>query len=144
MIKLPFTRCPNQAIGVTLCSALHQQFFLKLLKCWTVTDCPFIGDRRYCLHSEITIHSTGAGYLQKYLNLWQNCWTEITWHDTLAEHHAGEWWVVTSASKSSIRRFVITEKAPTRAFSWLKAATTAITFKTLLRHYAKQAPKHSQ
>ena len=28
---------------------------------------------------------------------------------------------------------------PTRAFSWLKAATTAFTFKTLLRHYAKQA-----
>ena len=46
---------------------------------------------------------------------------------------------ISSASKSSIRRFVITEKAPTRAFSWLKAATTAITFKTLLRHYAKQA-----
>ena len=38
----------------------------------------------------------------------------------------------TSASKSSIRRFVITEKAPSRAFSWLKAATTAFTFKTLL------------
>ena len=36
-----------------------------------------------------------------------------------------------SASESSIRRFVITEKAPTRAFSWLKAATTAFTFKTL-------------
>ena len=32
-----------------------------------------------------------------------------------------------------------TEKAPTRAFSWLKAATTAFTFKTLLRHYAKWA-----
>ena len=44
-----------------------------------------------------------------------------------------------SASKMSIRRFVITEKAPTRAFSWLKAATTAFTFKTLLRHYAKWA-----
>ena len=41
-----------------------------------------------------------------------------------------------SASKTSIRRFVITEKAPTRAFFWLKAATTAFTFKTLLRHYA--------
>ena len=41
--------------------------------------------------------------------------------------------------KSSIRRFVITEKSPTRAFSWLKAATTAFKFKTLLRHYAKQA-----
>ena len=45
--------------------------------------------------------------------------------------------VVTSASKSSIRRFVITEKAPARAFSWLKAATTAFTFETLLRHYAQ-------
>ena len=41
--------------------------------------------------------------------------------------------VQASASKSSIRRFVITEKAPTRASSWLKAATTAFTFKTLLR-----------
>ena len=46
--------------------------------------------------------------------------------------------VGTSASKSSIRRFVITEKAPTRAFSWLKAATTTFTFKTLLRRYAKK------
>ena len=34
---------------------------------------------------------------------------------------------------------LITEKAPTRAFSWLKAASTAFTFKTLLRHYAKLA-----
>ena len=46
--------------------------------------------------------------------------------------------VTNSAWKISIRRFVITEKAPTRAFSWLKAATTAFTFKTLLRHYAKR------
>ena len=46
--------------------------------------------------------------------------------------------LLTSASKSSIRMFVITEKAPTRAFSWLKAATTAFTLKTLLRHYAKR------
>ena len=44
-----------------------------------------------------------------------------------------------SASKRSIRRFVVTEKAPTRTFSWLKAATTGFTFKTLLRHYAKRA-----
>ena len=35
--------------------------------------------------------------------------------------------------------FTITEKAPTRAYSWLKAPTSAFTFKTLLRHYAKQA-----
>ena len=51
------------------------------------------------------------------------------------DHHR----VLGSASKSSIRRFVITEKAPSRAFSWLKAATTSFTFKTLLRHYAKRA-----
>ena len=49
------------------------------------------------------------------------------------------WSLATSASKRSIRRFKITEKAPTRAFSRLKAATTAFTFKTLLRHYAKWA-----
>ena len=36
---------------------------------------------------------------------------------------------------SAVKR-LIGEKAPTRAFSWLKAATTAFTFKTLLRHYA--------
>ena len=33
----------------------------------------------------------------------------------------------------------ITEKAPTRASSWLKAASTTFIFKTLLRHYVKQA-----
>ena len=54
-------------------------------------------------------------------------------------YHIGDRGEQDSASKSSIRRFVITEKAPTRAFSWLKAATTAFTFKTLLRHYAKRA-----
>ena len=35
-----------------------------------------------------------------------------------------------SLKRRSIRRFVITEKAPTRAFSWLKAPTSAFTFKT--------------
>ena len=39
------------------------------------------------------------------------------------------------------RSCTITEKAPTRAFTWLKAATTAFTFKTLLRHYAKWAKR---
>ena len=29
-------------------------------------------------------------------------------------------------------------------FSWLKAATTAFTFKTLLRHYAKQVLSHGK
>ena len=35
--------------------------------------------------------------------------------------------------------YTIMEKAPTRAISWLKVATTAFTFNTLLRHYAKRA-----
>ena len=35
--------------------------------------------------------------------------------------------------------FTITGKAPTRAFSWLKVPTSAFTFKTLIRHYAKRA-----
>ena len=34
--------------------------------------------------------------------------------------------------------FTITEKAPIRAFSWLKAPMSAFTLKTLLRHYAKR------
>ena len=37
-----------------------------------------------------------------------------------------------SAWKSSIRRFVITEKAPTSAFFWLKTPTSAFTLKTLM------------
>ena len=50
--------------------------------------------------------------------------------------------VCCSAEKLSIGSttgFTITEKTPTRAFSWLKAPTSAFTFKTLLRHYAKRA-----
>ena len=34
--------------------------------------------------------------------------------------------VDTSASKCSIQRFVITEKAPNRAFSWLKTVSIVI------------------
>ena len=33
--------------------------------------------------------------------------------------------------------FTITEKAPARAFSWLKPSTSYFTFKILLRHYAR-------
>ena len=50
--------------------------------------------------------------------------------------------IINSAVKRSIGSTTgctITEKAPTSAFSWLKAPTSAFTFKTLLRHYAKQA-----
>ena len=52
-------------------------------------------------------------------------------------------WRYRAANDPSV--FTITEKAPTRAFSWLKEPTRAFTFKTkLLRHNAKQVPKHSK
>ena len=38
----------------------------------------------------------------------------------------------------NLRSCTIMEKAPSRAFSWLKAPTSAFTFKTHLRHYAKR------
>ena len=40
--------------------------------------------------------------------------------------------------------FIITERAPTRAFSWLKVSTSAFTLKSLLRHYAKWVLTHSK
>ena len=51
-------------------------------------------------------------------------------------------WARISAANLSIGSTTgctITEKAPTRAFSWLKAPTSTFTFKTLLRHYANWA-----
>ena len=51
--------------------------------------------------------------------------------------------IVTRASNDCYPKvrddFIITKKAPTRAFSWLKEPTSAFTFKTLSRHYAKWA-----
>ena len=50
--------------------------------------------------------------------------------------------MIISAVKRSIGSktgCTIMEKDPTRAISWLKAPTSAFTFKTLLRHYAKRA-----
>ena len=45
--------------------------------------------------------------------------------------------VLCSAPSVSQSVFTITEKAPSRAFCWLKALTSSFTFKTLLRHFAK-------
>ena len=38
--------------------------------------------------------------------------------------------------------YTIMEKAPTMASSWLKTPTSAVSFKTLLRHDAKRALTH--
>ena len=40
---------------------------------------------------------------------------------------------------SRVKWLFISASSATRAFSWLKLATTAFTFKTLLRQYAKRA-----
>ena len=74
-------------------------------------------------HEEGVRHHVGVGSVQ------------------LAEHLPGVGIIISAANRSigSTTGCTITEKAPTRAFSWLKAPTSAFIFKTLLRHYAKQA-----
>ena len=95
---------------------------------------------------------TGCGYCQqqhhevrRLLELWRGSgeagdWAKTTFPSqgpvTSSGHHHHYQLVLYTINR---RWCIITEKAPTKAFSWLKAATTAFTFKTLLRHYAKQA-----
>ena len=49
--------------------------------------------------------------------------TDVTWFSSLWTCHTRDNKVgyYLAAMRSTIRRFTITEKAPTRAFSWLKA-----------------------
>ena len=91
---------------------------------------------KYDDYNQVLINRLQTSGLQqiKYLAFWVSI---IVAAKTISTF--GQLSVSSSAWKMSIRRFVITEKAPIRAFSWLKAATTAFTFKTLLRHYAKRA-----
>ena len=48
------------------------------------------------------------------------------------------WELCTRAGNEPSQSFPITEKAPFRAFSWLKMLTSTFIFKTLLMHYVKQ------
>ena len=50
----------------------------------------------------------------------------------------------TEEAKNDPSVLTITKKALTRAFSQLKAPTSAFTLKTLITHYAKQALTHSK
>ena len=51
---------------------------------------------------------------------------------TILHEYKALWILVTVELQTNVRRdFTITEMAPTRAFSWLKAPTSAFTFKTL-------------
>ena len=53
--------------------------------------------------------------------------------------HKGPNCHVSPGVPSSAANRLICEVVQSRAFSWLKAPTSAFTFKTLLRHYAKRA-----
>ena len=57
------------------------------------------------------------------------CWDHPSWsHGSAVSRPTLE---LQTKVHTATRRFVITEKASTRAFSWLKAPTSAFTFKTL-------------
>ena len=43
-----------------------------------------------------------------------------------------QWVLPRAANNPSVFTFTITEKAPPRAFSWLKTPTSSFTFKTLI------------
>ena len=58
---------------------------------------------------------------------------EVAWSQAAVAH-----WMEFVLQTINRRSCTIMEKAPTRAFSWLKAPTSAFTFNTLLRHYAKR------
>ena len=67
--------------------------------------------------------------------------TELDLCSSSGSCQASVWFIcISAADDPSVSQlvFTITEKAPTRAISWLKAPTRrAFTYKTLLRHYAK-------
>ena len=82
--------------------------------------------------------------INEYLNNFQSCASVYDCHTAHSPaSRSAEWQefriVLCSDPSVSQSVFTITGKAPTRAFSWFKAPTSAFTFKTLLRHYANQA-----
>ena len=62
------------------------------------------------------------------------CWRQVT---SLIPHQ-------NPTSLLATHSLVELQTKPTRAFSWLKVPTSTLTFKTLLRHYAKWALTHSR
>ena len=114
------------------CRDLSKYYFYPDQWPWRIQRVALITDFCAPLHTSATT-----------ILIWCNTQPWFVWTQDVSAagycvDNAAVWALNTSASKSSIRRFVITEKDPTRAFSWLKAATNAFTFKTLLRHNAKQ------
>ena len=128
----------KSALIVLICN--HIQFVAKshLLNVRACTDLIL---RLHCCALDDPGHGVPGDVLRLQLRVRLDLLHDVTctlWRVTMTSSNLSSCLTI-SASKRSIRRLVITEQAPTRAFSWLKAATTALTFKTLLRHYAKRA-----
>ena len=82
-------------------------------------DYPSVRDKCYCLEKKPGPERSDAGDGVKN-GFWHKMEVlSLPWHQDLFWPNTSMFKVrlVTSAPKSSIRRFVITEKAPTRAFS---------------------------
>ena len=140
---IPYDKRPQAYTLHTMCMASPER-----LKCLIhhVSFLHFCLWMKYNHNSRLSIRKAPMVYSSCYTPHWQQWWSLPRHVACCRVAAAGNCCLLhpspgvqTSASKSSIRRFVITEKAPTRALSWLKAATTAFTFKTLLRHYANQS-----
>ena len=68
------------------------------------------------------------------LDIPDTCILAVSTHSLLVTSYSTAFiiFIIGAANDPSV--FTITEKAPTRAFSWLKVPTSAFTFKTL-KHY---------
>ena len=97
-----------------------------------------------CFMSQIKCHDLSHGTIDQTIDLHAaaaRCSSSAASSSSAAPSGPGSS-ISSSAVKLSIgstTSCIITKKAPTRAFSWLKAPTSAFTFKTLLRHYANWA-----
>ena len=102
---------------------------------------PILQYNECCVFSSLTPVTPVSETEAHLLNTWRHrpsqmkprgpCFTILTQKVPANSHHSP---LPLLLQTKAIRRFVITKKAPTRTFSWLKAATTA----AFTRHYANQ------
>ena len=117
--------------GALQCSAAARNVTSQLYIC--------VSDNAIIVRS--TMHDTAHSLLSPVLCSLQDWPQSDQWSVTRCRHDHGAAAWRSVLFRKSINRWscTITEKAPTRAFSWLEAAITTFTFKTLLRHYAEWA-----
>ena len=90
-----------------------------------------------------------------YFKMWERTWSWLEQRSSSrlsGDEAEGRWkWLMKKGRggggglelEANFRKvFTITEKAPTRAFFWLKGPINTFTFKNLWRHYAKEVLTH--